>query len=286
MAVYASPMESLKPELSLTPWLQPPKRFDRHAAVQLLKELDPVTFMGVSFGLSKDWLSQVCLQLLHFLRTDLKQQDVVKWPPLAERQLQYFMHRNLFYYTTNLEAGTDDRIQRLVDVLRSTEEINGNLLREFRTRIVDKVKYFTQAFINSHFVELQSDGLPRMTSRFRNVWVNHYGAPAASPANSVPLPQREPSQSSERSRRKRKVSKSLDESVTSDRDRKKRISGEGTRKSVAHASHAPKFPNLLPRKDSNLVSMSEAALKIVEDDEENKKSIDCELQEVAVTEVM
>jgi len=268
-AIYASPMESIRPELSLTPWLQPPKRFDRHAAVQLLEELDPVKFMGVSFGLSKDWLSQ---------------QDSVKWPPLAERQLQYFMHRNMFYYTINLETGTDDRIQSLVDILRSKEEIDGSLLREFRTRIVDKVKYFTQAFINSHFVEIQPDGVPRMTSRFRNVWVNRYGAPAASPANSTTPPQRESSQPGERSRKKRKISKSLDESVTSDRDSKKRASSEYTRKNVTHCPHAPKFPNLLPRKDSNLVSMSEAALKIVEDDEEKMKTIHCEPQEVAVTE--
>ncbi|KAM3068445.1 hypothetical protein ACMFMG_009584 [Clarireedia jacksonii] len=270
MAIYTSPMESIKPELSLTPWLQPPKRFDRHAAVQLLEELDPVKFMGASFGLSKDWLSQ---------------QDGVKWPPLAERQIQYFMHRNLFYYTINLETETDDRIQTLVDILRGTEEIDGSLLHEFRKRIIDKVKYFTQAFINSHFVELQSDGLPRMTSRFRNVWVNHYGVPAASPVNSVSHLHRESSQSGERPRKKRKISKSLDEIVTSDRDSKKRVPSGHTRKSVTQCPTAPKFPNLLPRKDSNLVSMSEAALNIVEDDEEKEKSIvHCALHEGEITE--
>ncbi|PQE15045.1 hypothetical protein CJF31_00007108 [Rutstroemia sp. NJR-2017a BVV2] len=285
-AIYASPMESLRPELSLTPWLQPPKRFDRHAAVQLLDELDPEKLTGVSSSLSKDWLSQVRPQPVRFLRTNLKQQDGIKWPPLAERRLQHFMHHNMFYYSVNLEAGTDDRIQRLVDILRSTEEIDGSLLREFRTRIVDKVKYFTQAFINSHFVEIQPDGVPRMTSRFRNVWVNRYGAPAASSASSTTLLHRESSQPGERSRKKRKISKSLDESVTSDRDSKKRASSEYTRKSVTQCPNAPKFPNLLPRKDSNLVTMSEAALKIVEDDEEKIKGTDCELQEAAVVEVM
>jgi hypothetical protein len=223
---------------------------------------------------------------VRFLRTNLKQQDGVKWPPLAERRLQHFMHHNMFYYSVNLDAGTDDRIQRLVDILRSTEEIDGSLLREFRTRIVDKVKYFTQAFINSHFVEIQHDGTPRMTSRFRNVWVNRYGAPAASPASSaIPL-HRESSQSGERSRKKRKVSKGLEESATSDRDSKKRASSEYTRKSVTQCPHAPKFPNLLRRKDSNLVTMSEAALKIVEDDEEKIKGVDLELHEAVVTEVM
>lgn len=59
--IYASPLESIRPELSLTPWLEPPKRFDRHAAIKLLEDLDPINFRGSSFGLTKDWLSQVCI---------------------------------------------------------------------------------------------------------------------------------------------------------------------------------------------------------------------------------
>lgn len=58
---------TIKPELCLTPWLDPPKRFDRNVAMPWAERIDPKNLPDPPVRLGKDWLSQVVLSNSKFL---------------------------------------------------------------------------------------------------------------------------------------------------------------------------------------------------------------------------
>lgn len=165
------------------------------------------------------------------------------------------MHRWVFYYTTDLEDGTDDGIQSLVNLLRNdtsaSTELEGTQLREFRKRIVDRVKFFTEAFINNQIVEVQSDGAPRMTQRFRAIWTTlKYETPTPRinhRRRSVEeeLPRESP-------RKRRKLSKKAeDNAMDANQPKRKPWSENAWRRKTIPPPADMTFPNLLSRKSSN-----------------------------------
>ncbi|RAL61839.1 hypothetical protein DID88_002902 [Monilinia fructigena] len=200
----------------------------------------------------------------------------VRWPSAVDKEIQYFMHRWLFYYTVDLESGADDGIQILVNLLRNDKgasaELDNTQLREFRKRIVDRVKFFTETFVNHQFVELQADGVPQMTGRFRNIWTTlKYETPTPRISyrrRSVGVEVEPPRESP---RKRRKLSKKAEENVMdSNRPKRKPWSEHAWRRKTIPPPADMTFPNLLRRKSSNidLVTVVESPQSVVDEESE------------------
>ncbi|KAF5868140.1 uncharacterized protein Bfra_007336 [Botrytis fragariae] len=236
---YSSSLMTIKPELCLTPWLDPPKRFDRNVAMPWAERIDPKNLPDPPVRLGKDWLSQ----------------KSVHWPSAVDKEIQYFMHRWLFYYTDDLENGTDDGIQSLVSLLRKKEstsaELDGTQLREFRRRVIDRVRHWTETFINHQFVELQADGVPRMTARFRAIWTTlKYDPPTPRVSNRRRSVEEETPPETHRKRRKLSK-KSEDNALDSSRSKRKPWTENAWRRKTIPPPADMTFPNLISRKSSN-----------------------------------
>lgn len=182
----------------------------------------------------------------------------------------------------DLESGTDDGIQSLVNLLRNDKgasaELDNTQLREFRKRIVDRVKFFTETFINHQFVELQADGVPQMTGRFRNIWTTlKYETPTPrinSRRRSVEVeaPRESP-------RKRRKLSKKAEENVIDiNRPKRKPWSEHAWRRKTIPPPADMTFPNLLRRKSSNTDPVTEVESPQSTVDEESERSVSEESQ--------
>lgn len=57
---------TIKPELCLAPWLDPPKRFDRNVAIPWAESLNPRKLPDPPVRLGKNWLSQVVPSIAKF----------------------------------------------------------------------------------------------------------------------------------------------------------------------------------------------------------------------------
>ncbi|KAM0183171.1 hypothetical protein ACHAPF_000649 [Botrytis cinerea] len=237
---YSSSLMTIKPELCLTPWLDPPKRFDRNVAMPWAERIDPKNLPEPPVRLGKDWLSQKSVQ----------------WPSAVDKEIQYFMHRWLFYYTPDLENGADDGIQSLVSLLRKKEgpsaELDGTQLREFRKRIIDRVKHWTETFINHQFIELQGDGVPQMSARFRAIWTTlKYDTPTPRVSNRRRSVEEELPPETHRKRRKLSK-KSEDNALDSSRSKRKPWTENAWRRKTIPPPADMTFPNLISRKSSNI----------------------------------
>ncbi|ESZ94470.1 hypothetical protein SBOR_5118 [Sclerotinia borealis F-4128] len=252
---YSSSLMTIRPELCLAPWLDPPKRFDRNVAVPWVESLNPKSLPDPP--------------------------ENVRWPAAADKEIQYFMHRWLFYYTIDLENGTDDGVQSLVDILRNDKgvntELDGTQLREFRKRIVDRVKFFTEVFVNHQFVEVQDD-VPRMTARFRNIWTTlkyETPTPRINYRRSVEeVPRESP-------RKRRKLSKKAeDNAIDISRPKRKPWSEHAWRRKTIPPPADMTFPNLLSRKSPNIgpVTVVKSSQNAVEEEESEGEACDeCEI---------
>ncbi|KAI9640064.1 hypothetical protein NHQ30_011628 [Ciborinia camelliae] len=266
---YSSSVMTIEPELCLAPWLDPPKRFDRNVAVPWVESLNPKSLPGPPLRLGKKWLSQ----------------ENVRWPAAVDREIQYFMHRWLFYYTVDLENGTDDGIQCLVNLLRNdngtSPELDVIQLREFRKRIVERVKFFTETFINHQFVEVQ-EGVPQMTARFRNIWTTlKYETPT--PRINYRRRSVEDEAPRESPRKRRKLSKKAeDNALDICQPKRKPWSEHAWRRKTIPPPPDMTFPNLLPRKSSNIdpVTMVESPRSAIDEEGcEGEVSEECEIHE-------
>lgn len=166
------------------------------------------------------------------------------------------MHRWLFYYTPDLENGADDGIQSLVSLLRKKEgpsaELDGTQLREFRKRIIDRVKHWTETFINHQFIELQGDGVPQMSARFRAIWTTlKYDTPTPRVSNRRRSVEEELPPETHRKRRKLSK-KSEDNALDSSRSKRKPWTENAWRRKTIPPPADMTFPNLISRKSSNI----------------------------------
>ncbi|KAF7939160.1 uncharacterized protein EAE97_007241 [Botrytis byssoidea] len=267
---YSSSLMTIKPELCLTPWLDPPKRFDRNVAMPWAERIDPKNLPDPPVRLGKDWLSQKSVQ----------------WPSAVDKEIQYFMHRWLFYYTNDLENGTDDGIQSLVTLLRKKEgtsaELDGAQLREFRSRIIDRVRHWTETFINHQFVELQADGVPQMTARFRAIWTTlKYDTPTPRVSNRRRSVEEETPPETHRKRRKLSK-KSEDNTLDSSRSKRKPWTENAWRRKTIPPPADMTFPNLISRKSSNVdpvTVMVTPRARVNEEDSDEERFQKCEVHE-------
>ncbi|TGO41706.1 hypothetical protein BHYA_0017g00150 [Botrytis hyacinthi] len=267
---YSSSLMTIKPELCLTPWLDPPKRFDRNVAMPWAERIDPKNLPDPPVRLGKDWLSQKSVQ----------------WPSAVDKEIQYFMHRWLFYYTNDLENGTDDGIQSLVSLLRKKEgtsaELDGTQLREFRRRIIDRVRHWTETFINHQFVELQADGVPQMTARFRAIWTTlKYDTPTPRVSNRRRSVEEETPPETHRKRRKLSK-KSEDNALDSSRSKRKPWTENAWRRKTIPPPADMTFPNLISRKSSNIdpvTVMVTPRASVNEEDSDEERFQKCEVHE-------
>ncbi|TGO19861.1 hypothetical protein BTUL_0002g01070 [Botrytis tulipae] len=267
---YSSSLMTIKPELCLTPWLDPPKRFDRNVAMPWAERIDPKNLPDPPVRLGKDWLSQKSVQ----------------WPSAVDKEIQYFMHRWLFYYTNDLENGTDDGIQSLVSLLRKKEgtsvELDGTQLREFRRRIIDRVRHWTETFINHQFVELQADGVPQMTARFRAIWTTlKYDTPTPRVSNRRRSVEEETPPETHRKRRKLSK-KSEDSALDSSRSKRKPWTENAWRRKTIPPPADMTFPNLISRKSSNIdpvTVMVTPRVSVNEEDSDEERFQKCEVHE-------
>ncbi|KAF7877267.1 hypothetical protein EAF04_000950 [Stromatinia cepivora] len=273
---YSSSLMTIKPELCLTPWLDPPKRFDRNVAMPWAESLNPKSLPDPPVRLGKNWLSQ----------------EIVRWPAAIDKEIQYFMHRWVFYYTTDLENGADDGIQSLVDLLRNDKgastELDSTQLREFEKRVVDRVKFFTETFVNHQFVELQADGVPQMTARFRAIWTTlKYETPTPRVSHRRRSVEKEVPKESPRKRRK--LSKKAEENaLDGNRPKRKPWSEHAWRRKTIPPPADMTFPNLLSRKSSNIdpVTAVESPRDAVDEEESEEEVFEnCETGEGSETTV-
>lgn len=187
------------------------------------------------------------------------------------------MHRWLFYYTPDLENGADDGIQSLVSLLRKKEgpsaELDGTQLREFRKRIIDRVKHWTETFINHQFIELQGDGVPQMSARFRAIWTTlKYDTPTPRVSNRRRSVEEELPPETHRKRRKLSK-KSEDNALDSSRSKRKPWTENAWRRKTIPPPADMTFPNLISRKSSNIdpVTVMVTAGENVNEEESNEE---------------
>lgn len=270
---YSSSLMTIKPELCLTPWLDPPKRFDRNVAMPWAESLNPKSLPDPPVRLGKNWLSQ----------------EIVKWPAAVDKEIQYFMHRWVFYYTTDLEDGADEGIQSLVDHLRNDKgastELDSTQIREFGKRIVDRVKFFTETFVNHQFIELQTDGALQMTARFRAIWTTlKYETPTPRISNRRRSVEKEVPKESPRKRRKLSK-KAEDNALDVNRPKRKPWSEHAWRRKTIPPPADMTFPNLLSRKSSSddPVTAAESPRDAVDDEDSEEVFENCETQEESET---
>ncbi|KAF7903088.1 hypothetical protein BELL_0514g00060 [Botrytis elliptica] len=267
---YSSSLMTIKPELCLTPWLDPPKRFDRNVAMPWAERIDPKNLPDPPIRLGKDWLSQKSVQ----------------WPSAVDKEIQYFMHRWLFYYTNELENGTDDGIQSLVSLLRKKEgtsaELDGTQLQEFRRRIIDRVRHWTETFINHQFVELQADGVPQMTARFRAIWTTlKYDTPTPRVSNRRRSVEEETPPETHRKRRKLSK-KSEDNALDGSRSKRKPWTENAWRRKTIPPPADMTFPNLISRKSSIIDPVTVVVTpraSVNEEDSDEERFQKCEVHE-------
>lgn len=171
----------------------------------------------------------------------------------------------------------EDGIQSLVDLLRidkgTSTELDGTQLREFRKRIMDRVKFFSETFINHQFIEVQADGIPQMTGRFRNVWTTlKYETPTPhSVHRSRSIEDETPRESP---RKRRKLSKKEDNAMEGGRSKRKPWSEHAWRRKTIPPPADMTFPNLLPRKSSSIDSMTAVkSSQSAVDEEERERDV-------------
>ncbi|KAA8570036.1 hypothetical protein EYC84_002373 [Monilinia fructicola] len=240
---YSSTVMTIEPELCLAPWLDPPKRFDRNVAIPWAESLNPKNLPNPPVRLGKKLvITGKCTMAV------------------CSRQ----------------------RNSSLVNLLRNDKgasaELDNTQLREFRKRIVDRVKFFTETFINHQFVELQADGVPQMTGRFRNIWTTlKYETPTPrinSRRRSVEVeaPRESP-------RKRRKLSKKAEENVIDiNRPKRKPWSEHAWRRKTIPPPADMTFPNLFRRKSSNTDPVTEVESPQSTVDEESERSVSEESQ--------
>ena len=101
----------------------------------------------------------------------MKEDD--SWHPAADRRLQLFMHEHNFYFSLHLQVAL---LRDLITYLRRgtelTHGLEGSQHRELRHRVKKRMEFYTKQFAKDRFLDYESDGTPKASRRFTQMFEN------------------------------------------------------------------------------------------------------------------